>query len=125
MAKKRDIIPIYTSRGDVGAYLVYPFLFNDSGEWIGWITDNRQVYSVQGRYVGWLSKDPRVLRHISTTFDQPRLRPPKAPRNIRPPATSPLAPLMSELTMGTIDVLEEKPDLLPPVDFGDLREDMD
>jgi len=32
---------------------------------------------------------------------------------------------MSELTYGIIDVLEDEPELLPSVDFGELREDMD
>jgi len=27
--------------------------------------------------------------------------------------------------MGMIDVLEEAPHLLPPIDFGELRDDMD
>jgi hypothetical protein len=44
---------------------------------------------------------------------------------IKPPAMSPLAPMMAELTFGEMDVLLDRPDLLPPVDFGELREDMD
>jgi hypothetical protein len=33
--------------------------------------------------------------------------------------------MLSELPAGTFDVLEESPELLPPKDFGDLRNDMD
>jgi len=33
--------------------------------------------------------------------------------------------MMAELPIGTIDVLDERPELLPSVDFGDLRDDMD
>jgi hypothetical protein len=44
---------------------------------------------------------------------------------IKTPAISPLAPMMPELTFGEMDVLMDRPDLLPPVDFGELREDMD
>ena len=40
------IIPIYSSRGEVEAFLVFPYLFNRSGEWIGWVTPQREVYSV-------------------------------------------------------------------------------
>jgi hypothetical protein len=32
---------------------------------------------------------------------------------------------MPELMYGIVDVLEDSPDLLPSVDFGELREDMD
>jgi hypothetical protein len=33
--------------------------------------------------------------------------------------------MMPELPIGVYDVIEERPDLLPAVDFGDLRDDMD
>jgi hypothetical protein len=44
---------------------------------------------------------------------------------INPPAVSPLPPMMPELTFGEMDVLLDRPDMLPPVDFGESREDMD
>ena len=125
MAPKLNIIPIYTSRGDVGALLRYPYIYNRLGEWIGWVTSDRQVYSVHGHYVGFLTNDPRILRKESSGFLRSRLNPPEAPENIRMPANFPLAPMMSELTIGTYDVLDDAPDLLPAIDFGDLREDMD
>ena len=125
MKDKRKIIPIYTSRGDVGGFLVYPYIYNPQGEWIGWVMPNREVYSVLGNYVGWLSKDPRILRKRSYDFSKPRLKPPPKPPDIRPPATVPLAPLMSELTYATIDVLLDEPERLSTADFDDLREDMD
>jgi len=109
----------------VGGYLSYPYLFSQLGEWIGWVTPERDVYSVHGHYVGWLSDDPRILRKHSSGFLRPRRVPPPPPASINPPAFAPLAPLMPELTIGTFDVLEEAPELLPPVDFGDLREDID
>jgi hypothetical protein len=56
---QRSVIPIYTSRGDAEAFLVYPYLYNRSGEWIGWVTADRQVYSVLGFYVGDLTAEPR------------------------------------------------------------------
>ena len=49
------IIPIYSSRGEVEAFLVFPYLFNRSGEWIGWVTPQKEVYSVLGNYVGSLT----------------------------------------------------------------------
>jgi hypothetical protein len=33
--------------------------------------------------------------------------------------------MMSELSHGVMDVLEECPEILPCLDFGDLRQDMD
>lgn len=125
MSSSPRIIPIYTTRGDLGAYLVYPYILSRTGEWIGWVTADRQVYSVHGHYVGYLDSGPRILRKVSEGFERPRRVPPPPPPKIQIPATMPLAPLMSELTYGIIDVLEDSPDLLPPVDFGELREDMD
>ena len=55
-------IPIYTTSGDPEAFLVFPHIFNQSGDWIGWITSDRQVYSVYGKYVGWIADGPRIFR---------------------------------------------------------------
>ena len=45
---RRYIVPVYNSHGDAEAYLDYPYLHNKMGEWIGWVTADRQVYSVLG-----------------------------------------------------------------------------
>jgi hypothetical protein len=124
MSPKR-IIPVYTTSGDVGAFLVYPYLYNHLSEWIGWVTKQREVYSVSGHYVGWLTDDPRILRRRSYDFSKPRLSPPPKPPRIRVPASSPLAPMMAELSYSNIDVLEDEPHRLSPLDSDDLREDMD
>jgi len=52
---RRSVIPIYTSRRDAEAFLVYPTLYNRLGEWIGWVTANRQAYSVLGFCTGDLT----------------------------------------------------------------------
>ncbi len=119
------LIPIYTSRGDAEAFLEYPYLFNRNGEWIGWVTPKREVYSVLGHYVGYLTNDPRILRKRATSTLKPRLEPPTAPRRLYPPATIPLAPMMSELTQSQIDILLDEPERLHPLDIGELREDLD
>lgn len=126
MATTKSIIPIYTSRGDLEAFLIYPYVYNRQGEWIGWVSPEKQVFSVHGHYVGWISDGPRILRKLADGFGKARtdIKPPEA-KNILPPAQAPLAPLMSELTFGVIDVLLDAADLLPSVDFGELREDMD
>jgi hypothetical protein len=118
------IIPIYTSKGDAEAFLVYPYLFNRQGEWIGWVTPQRDVYSVLGYYVGNLTNDPRILRKRSGV-DKPRLKPPTAPQRIHIPPTIPLAKLMSDLSYETVDVLENEPERLHTLDAGELRQDMD
>lgn len=126
MKTQNSLIPIYTSRGDLEAFLSYPYIYNRQGEWIGWVSPDRQVYSVHGHYVGWLGSGPRILRKLADDFGNQRDDiPPPGSRNISPPAQGPLAPLMPELTFGVIDVLMESPELLPSVDFGELRQDMD
>ena len=125
MTKPKRLIPIYTTPGDLGAYLSYPYLFNTQGEWIGWVEPDRDVYSVLGNYVGYLTKDPRILRKRSFDFSKPRKTPPARPNRIPVPVSSPLAPLMSEISYSEIDVLEEEPERLSTLDTDDLREDMD
>ncbi len=119
------MIPIYTSKGDAEAFLDYPYLFNRSGDWIGWVLPNRDVYSVLGYYVGYITDDRRVFRKRGGASLKPRLQPPLPPPKNYAPATVPLAPLMSEVPTMVTDVLLEEPERLHTTDGGDLREDMD
>ena len=119
------IVVIYTTRGDAGAFLVYPYIYNRQGEYIGWVNARRQVYSVHGHYVGWVSDEPRILRKSSSTYLKPLEAAPPQPGPLNPPASVPLPPMMPELAFGICDVLEDFPEYLPAVDFGDLRQDMD
>jgi len=125
MDTNRRLIPIYTTRGDLGALMLYPYIYSRQGEWIGWVTNERKVYSVHGHYVGYLTNDPRILRRLSDGFDQPRRQAPLPPPPVSCPPSVPLAPMMPELIQGLIDVLEEAPELMPSLDAGELREDMD
>lgn len=125
MDKASRLVYVYTSSGEVAGFIRYPYLFNRQGEWIGWVTQDREVYSVHGHFVGFLTNDPRIIRKQSSGYLKPRLAAPAEPEKFVPPATVPLAPMMSELPIGTIDVFEERPDLLPAKDFGDLRDDLD
>ncbi len=118
------LIPIYDSKGEAHAFLEYPFIFNRNGDWIGFVTPKRDVYSVLGFYVGFLTNDPRVIRKATTASLKPRVPVPDAPPHVFPPATIPLAPLMSELPNTVIDVLLEEPDRLHSLDAGELREDI-
>ena len=119
------IIPIYNSRGEAEAFLVFPYLFNRSGEWVGWVTPQREVYSVLGNYVGSLTNDPRIVRARVDNAVRPRLKVSPPPGRLTTPATVPLAPMMSDLTHSFVDVRLEEPERLHTMDSGDLREDMD
>lgn len=126
MVTKKKLIPIYKTNGDVGAYLLYPNIFSPLGEWIGWCTEDRKIYSIYGNYVGILSDGPRIMRKREYTNDlHPQKTPPKMPDPIRIPAHTPLAPQMPEVPLNRIDVLEEAPELLPSIDYGDMKEDLD
>jgi hypothetical protein len=123
MQNQRTLVPIYTTRGDAEAFLGYPYLFNRMGEWIGWVTPNRDVYSVIGVYVGELTAEPRIIRKKITANLKSRKNPPTPPPKISVPATIPLAPMMAELRFGIEDVLLEEPDRLHTIDAGELKED--
>lgn len=122
---QRRIIPIYASNGDAEAFLVFPHLFNRNGEWVGWVTPKREVYSVMGLYVGTLSDDARIVRRRGEDETRPRLQPPPRPGKITTPASIPLAPMMKDLPLSLIDVLQDEPERLHTPDSGELRQDMD
>lgn len=120
------LIPIYTTKGDADAFLVYPYLFNRIGEWIGFVTSKKEVYSVIGYYVGTLTNDPRIVRKRATGTLKARIKPPpQPPQKIYPPATVPLPPMMGDLSHSLVDVLLDEPDRLHTLDSGEKREDLD
>ncbi len=119
------LIPIYTTKGDVEAFLLYPYLYNRNGDWVGFATPKREIYSVLGYYVGTLTNDPRIIRKRATGTLKPRLQPPPKPERIFPPATVPLPPMMPELSHSSIDVLLDEPERLHTIDAGDQRQDLD
>lgn len=125
MANSKSIIPIYTTKGDAEAFLVYPYIYNRIGEWIGWITPEREIYSVIGQYVGFLGNGPRILRKRAIEISTNQQTPPSKPPKVYPPATVPLAPMMAELNHSEIDVLQDEPERLHTADAGEFREDLD
>ena len=125
MAATRKPIPIYATRGDWAALLVFPYIYNTMGEWIGWVTSDKQVYNIDGIYVGWLTPEPRILRRRVLEKKLERRHPPATPEKIRPLATVPLPPMMAELPYEIIDVFEEDLSLLTTADYGEFKEDMD
>ena len=123
--KQPALIPIYTSRGDAEAFLLYPYLFNRAGEWIGFVTPKREVYSVLGNFVGTLTNDPRIVSKRATSTLKPRLKPPPIPQKVYLPATVPLPPMMADLGHSTIDVFQDAPERLHTLDSGEQRQDLD
>lgn len=120
-----SFIPIYTTKGDADAFLLYPYLFNRTGDWIGFVTPQRDVYSVLGEYVGTLTNDPRIVSKRAMDETKPKLSPPPAPQRVQLPANIPLAPMMPELSHSLMDVLLDAPEKLHTVDSGESRQDMD
>jgi hypothetical protein len=116
---------IFTSRGDWGAFLIYPHLFNQIGEWIGWATSKREIFNLDGICVGSISNDQRILRK-RVMDSQPSKRPlPSPPAKPRIPASIPLPPQMAELPFDMIDILEDMPDLLHTMDSGEFKPDVE
>jgi len=124
MQTGKKLIPVFTTQGDVGAFLLYPYLYNLQGEWIGWVSSDRNVYSVLGYHVGILTKDPRIITPQARSEALPRREPPPQPDPIRPPASLPLAPIMADIPSNMMDVLVDAPEQLLPYGFGDLIDDM-
>lgn len=122
---RRNIVPIYNSHGDAEAYLDYPYLHNKMGEWIGWVTADRQVYSVLGFYVGEMTAEPRIVRRRLTASLRARKIPPPPPSRLLVPPTIPLPPMLPDLKFGISDVLLDQPELLHTLDSGDARQDAD
>ena len=118
------IIPIFSSRGDADAFLAYPYLFNRNGEWIGFITAQRDVYSVLGYYVGTMTNDPRIIRKRSGE-EKSRLKPPQCPLRLRVPAMTPLPKLMGDLSHDKVDVLQDEPERMHTLDAGEMRQELD
>ena len=125
MANQATLIPIYTTKGDADAFLLYPYLFNRTGDWIGFVTSNREVYSVRGEFVGTLTNDPRIVGSRSMGESKPRLNPPPAPNRVQLLNSIPLAPMMPDLSYSLIDILLDEPEKLHTLDSGESRPDMD
>ncbi len=118
--------PIYTSRGEWTAMLIDVCFYDTRGNWVGYLSKTGQVFSVMGKYVGWLSKDFRILRKKTqdTTVPAGPL-PPHPALKVRLPANVPLAPLMADLPFDTLDVMQEEPERLHTLDDDPDAKDMD
>jgi len=120
------IHPIYTTRGEHVAFFDNGHLFNLSGEWIGFVdTKTGYVYSVLGEYVGYFSKDGRILRKraMDDTIAKRNPPPPLPRRSV--PSGVPLPPMVADLNYDTVDVFEDMPERLHTMDSGELKDDMD
>jgi hypothetical protein len=122
---KDPLLPIYTTRGDLGGFIRDNYIFSPIGDWIGWVSEDHHVYSVHGHWVGRWTPERRIVRKREYGTSNAMRTPPPTPGPVRPPGQVPLPPMMPELPTNVIDVLDEMPELLPPIDYGELREDMD
>lgn len=125
MTQQVSFIPIYNTKGDAEVFLLYPYLFNRTGDWVGFVTPKREVYSVLGEYVGMLTNDPRIVGKRAMDETRPQVTPPPAPNRVQPPTNIPLAPMMPELSYSLIDILLDQPEKLHTLDSGETRQDMD
>jgi hypothetical protein len=116
---------IFTSRGDWGAFLIYPYLFNQTGEWIGWATREKEIFNLDGNYVGMISSDQRIVRKKSLEIIPAKRAVPKPPSKPRIPASIPLPPQMADIPFDLLDVLEDLPDLLHTMDSGEFKPDVE
>jgi len=106
--------------------LIDTWLYNARGDWVGHLSKTGQVFSVTGKYVGWLSKDFRILRKKTPDQTIPAYLPPAHPvLKVRMPAHVPLAPLMADLTFDLLDVMQEEPERLHTLDDDPDAKDMD
>ncbi len=120
------IHPIYTTRGEHAAFFESGYLYNLTGEWIGFVdTKSGYVYSVLGEYVGYINKDGRILRKRAMDDVIPKRNPPPSPPRKVLPSSVPLPPMMADLSFDTVDVLDEMPERLHTMDSGELKDDMD
>ena len=139
--KNHTATPLYTTSGDLGGFLVDEYLYDPTGDWIGFTSSDKPrtiastndsinagtnantnastrmlVYSVWGNCVGWLSDDNRILCNRTLDYTQPKRIPPAVPARFIPPAQVPLPKMVAELRYEIMDLLEERPDLLPTLD---------
>ncbi len=112
--------PLYASSGRWAGILLERYLYSTEGEWLGWVENDGAVYSVRGEYVGQLNRDMRVLRRRVVPDSLPRKNLPAAPPlRIERPLSAPLPPLFQELPPEIMDVFDEQPDRLHPVETAE------
>jgi len=117
--------PIYNTRGEWVAMLADACLYNPRGEWVGYISKAGHVFSVMGKYVGWLTKDFRILRKKSQEQAVPACARPAHPvLKLRMPVNVPLPPLMADLPFDTLDVMDDEPERLHTLDDDPDAQDM-
>ena len=115
---------IYSTAGDWVALLDEGVrcLYDTTGDLIGWL-DGEEVYTRDGVYAGFVSRDGRVLRERIRKQRPIRSVPAAVPTKVRPPASAPLAPLFAELPWSQVDVFEEEPEVFKFI--SELRPDWD
>jgi hypothetical protein len=113
---------IYSTAGDLEATRFGDYIFDLRGEWVAW-TDGSEVFTCDGEYVGFLSRDHRILRKRVKPSLPLRDDIPPYPGKPDLPARAPLPPMFAELSYSEVDMFEWDPDVFRRT--SDLRPDLD
>jgi hypothetical protein len=113
---------IWTTAGDWAATRIDNYIWDGSKTWVAWL-DGTDVYTTDGEWIGYLSRDSRILRQRASARKPLRTDIPAKPPKPELPARPPLPPMFMELTFALFDVLEEEPDVFKRI--SDMRPDMD
>jgi hypothetical protein len=109
---------VFNTSGDYVAFISDGHLFSASGEWLGVVSNNREIHKPDGNFLGQLTSDDRVVWHSSDGFRTRVIRPLRPIKPLRP--IRPIRRLrMPRLPNGYQDVFEVSP--LVAADFGSTR----
>ena len=117
-----DPVFIYNTKGDWEATLLGPYFFDLRGEAVAWL-DGADVFTFDGEYVGYLSRDQRILRKRVKPTMPLRDDIPAIPGRPKLPPRAPLPPMFAELSFSEVDMFDWDPDIFRRT--SDLRPDMD
>ena len=113
---------IFDTAGDWLATKFGSYIFDGRGDYIGFVlTDQYDVYTRSGEWIGNLYPDGRIIRKRSAPRQPLLKRLPPAPPRIKMPARSPLPPITGDLGFDKLDVLEWDPDIFKRI--SDLTPD--
>lgn len=119
---------LYNTAGDWQGTVIGAYIWDPRGDCIGFVEDDgktKAAYTLDGEWVGTISKDGRILRKRvgsrKPLHPRPLPRQTKRPANL--PARAPLPPQNAELGFDTVDVLEEEPEVFKRV--SERRADME
>ena len=119
-----ELVFIYSTRGDWEAARIGDYVFDLLGQWVAWVDGNgTDVFTRDGEYVGYLTRDNRILRKRVKPSLPLRKDIPSEPGKPALPPHAPLPPMFAELSYSEVDMFDWDPDVFKRV--SELRPDMD